>query len=122
MKSAIVPANSYEGVDYDAQCISTYQGIQVSMDFSQEEGYKFFKAMWEDGKEIWQNAYPVGANNDVPAMTLQAAATPLHAGSSRLSSRRAEASTCSYWASARTVTWASTSPAHPSRVPPGSAR
>ena len=80
VKSAIVPANSYEGVDYDAQCISTYQGVQVSMDFSQEEGYKFFKAMWEDGKEIWQNAYPVGANNDVPAMTLQAAATPLHAG------------------------------------------
>ena len=80
VKSAIVPANSYKGVDYDAQCISTYQGVQVGMGFSQEEGYKFFKAMWEDGKEIWQNAYPVGANNDVPAMTLQAAATPLHAG------------------------------------------
>ena len=79
-KSAIVPAGAYEFNDYEAQCISTYQGIQVSMDFSQEEGYKFFKAMWEDGKEIWQNAYPVGANNDVPAMTLQAAATPLHAG------------------------------------------
>ncbi len=80
VKSAVVPANSYEGVDYDAQCISTYQGIQVSMDFTQEEGYAFFKAMWEDGKEIWQNAYPVGAGNDVPAMTLQAASTPLHAG------------------------------------------
>ena len=36
VKSAVVPANSYEGVDYDAQCISTYQGIQVSMDFTQE--------------------------------------------------------------------------------------
>ena len=80
VKSAIVAANSYEGIDYDAQCISTYQGVQVSMDFTQEEGYAFFKAMWEDGKEIWQNAYPVGAENDVPAMTLQAAATPLHAG------------------------------------------
>ena len=55
-KSAIVPAGAYEFNDYEAQCISTYQGIQVSMDFSQEEGYKFFKAMWEDGKEIWQNA------------------------------------------------------------------
>lgn len=80
-KSAIVGAGSYEfNPDYEAQCISTYQGVQVSMDFTQEEGYQFFKAMWEDGKEIWQNAYPVGANNDVPAMTLQAAATPLHAG------------------------------------------
>ena len=80
VKSAIVAAGSYEGMDYDAQCCSTYQGIQVSMGFTQEEGYAFFKAMWEDGKEIWQNAYPVGAGNDVPAMTLQAASTPLHAG------------------------------------------
>ena len=30
------------------------------------------KAMWEDGKELWQNAYPVGKDNDVLAMTLQA--------------------------------------------------
>lgn len=80
-KSAVVTAGSYEFMpDYDAQCVSTYQGIQVSMDFSQEQGYQFIKAMWEDGKEIWQNAYPIGANNDVLEMTLQAAATPLHAG------------------------------------------
>ncbi|MFR5794887.1 MAG: hypothetical protein ACLUI3_04500 [Christensenellales bacterium] len=38
------------------------------------------KAMWEDGKELWQNAYPVGKDNDVLAMTLQGAATPLQAG------------------------------------------
>ena len=50
------------------------------MSFSQEMGYRLFKAMWEDGKSIWQSAYPVGATNDVPEMTLQAASTPLHAG------------------------------------------
>ena len=48
--------------------------------FSQEDGYRFFKAMWEDGKSIWQTAYPVGARNDVPEMTLLAASTPLHPG------------------------------------------
>ena len=80
VKNAVVPANSYEGVDYDANCISTYQGIQVSMDFTQEQGYRMWKAMWEDGKSIWQAGYAVGADNDVPAMTLIAASTPLHAG------------------------------------------
>jgi TRAP transporter TAXI family solute receptor len=83
VKSAVVPANVYKGVDHDARCISTYQGVQVGMGFSQEQGYKFFKAMWEDGKAVWQNAYPVGAGNDVPAMTIQAASTFLHPGTVR---------------------------------------
>ena len=38
VKSAIVPANSYEGVDYDAQCISTYQGVQVLRVLFQSQG------------------------------------------------------------------------------------
>lgn len=80
IKSTIVPAGSYDGVDYDAQCMSTYQGIQVSMDFSQEDGYRMWKAMWEDGKDIWQKAYAVGADNNIPELTLTAASTPLHAG------------------------------------------
>lgn len=80
IKYATVKAGSYEGIDYDAQCLCAYQGIQCDLSFSQEDGYKIIKAMWEDGKEIWQNAYPVGKNNDALTMTLQAAATPLHAG------------------------------------------
>lgn len=80
VKTAVVPAGVYSGIDHEANTVSTYQGIQVNMDFPQEVGYKFFKAMWEDGKSIWQSAYPVGANNDVPDMTIQAASTPLHAG------------------------------------------
>lgn len=75
-----VAANSYEGVDYDIQTLCTYQGIQVDMSFSQELVYKMWKAMWEDYADVWKTAYVNGANNNVPEMTLQAASTPLHAG------------------------------------------
>ncbi len=75
-----VAAGSYEGVDYDVQTLCTYQGIQVDMSFSQELVYRMWKAMWEEYPEIWKTAYTNGANNNVPEMTLQAASTPLHAG------------------------------------------
>ena len=75
-----VPASAYDGIDHDTYCMSTFQGIQCSTDFSQEDGYRFFKAMWEDGKSIWQTAYPNGAKNNVPEMTLSTAKTPLQAG------------------------------------------
>ena len=75
-----VAANSYDGVNYDIQTLCTYQGIQVDMSFSQELVYKMWKAMWEDYADTWKTAYVNGANNNVPEMTLQAAKTPLHAG------------------------------------------
>jgi tartronate-semialdehyde synthase len=50
------------------------------MTFSQELVYKMWKCMWEDHSDIWKTAYVNGANNNVPEMTLQAAKTPLHAG------------------------------------------
>lgn len=78
--SGIVPAGAYDGVDYEIQTLCTYQGIQVDMSFSQELVYKMWKAMWEDYADIWKTAYVNGANNNVPEMTLQAAKTPLHAG------------------------------------------
>ena len=78
--SGTVPAGAYDGVDYEIQTLCTYQGIQVDMSFSQELVYKMWKAMWEDYADIWKTAYVNGANNNVPEMTLQAAKTPLHAG------------------------------------------
>lgn len=78
--SGIVPAGAYDGVDYEIQTLCTYQGIQVDMSFSQELVYKMWKAMWENYADIWKTAYVNGANNNVPEMTLQAAKTPLHAG------------------------------------------
>lgn len=80
LKSAVVPAGAYDGMTQDALCMSAYQGIQVDTSFSQEDGYRMWKAMWEDGKGIWQSAYAVGKDNNIPEMTLAAAATPLHAG------------------------------------------
>ena len=77
---SFLPTNAYSGVDYEVRCLVIHHGIQSDMSFSQEDGYKFFKAMWEDGKEIWQSAYPVGKDNDIPKITLEAALTPLHAG------------------------------------------
>ena len=77
---SFLPINAYKNVDYEVRCLATYHGLQTDMSFSQEEGYRFFKAMWEDGKEIWQQAYPIGKDNDIPKLTLDAALTPLHAG------------------------------------------
>lgn len=78
--TGVVPANSYDGVDYDVQTLCTYQGIQVDMSFSQELVYKMWKAMWEEYADTWKTAYVNGADNNIPEMTLQAAKTPLHAG------------------------------------------
>ena len=78
--TGIVPANAYDGVEEEIQTLCTYQGIQVDMSFSQELGYKMFEAMWEEYPESWKTAYTNGANNNIPEMTLQAASTPLHAG------------------------------------------
>ena len=75
-----LPKDAYGGVDYDVRCLISYHGIQTDTSFSQEEGYRFFKAMWEDGRVTWQRAYPSGKDNDVPDMTLKAAMTPLHPG------------------------------------------
>lgn len=75
-----VAAGAYDGVDYEVQTLCTYQGIQVDMSFSQELVYKMWKAMWEDYPDIWKTAYTNGAGNNIPEMTLQAASTPLHAG------------------------------------------
>ncbi len=77
---SFLPTNVYDGVDYEVRCLVVYHGIQSDMSFTQEEGYRFFKAMWEDGRDIWQKAYPVGKGNNVPKITLEAAMTPLHAG------------------------------------------
>ncbi len=82
VRLSFLPTNVYKGIEQDDEtsCLVTYHGIQSDMSFSQEDGYRFFKAMWEDGKEIWQHAYPVGKDNDIPRITLEAALTPLHAG------------------------------------------
>ncbi|MET3506216.1 TAXI family TRAP transporter solute-binding subunit [Halalkalibacter oceani] len=74
-----IPAGTYEGIDYDVNTVTVLMGAQATSELPQEVGYKMFKAIWEDGKDEWAAAYPVGAENDVPALTLESR-IPLHAG------------------------------------------
>lgn len=74
-----IPAGTYDGIDQDINTVGTPQGAQTTANLSQQDGYNIVKAMFEDGKSIWQAAYPSGAENDYVAMTL-ASTVPLHAG------------------------------------------
>ncbi|MGE4276696.1 MAG: TAXI family TRAP transporter solute-binding subunit [Lawsonibacter sp.] len=76
----IIPADTYDGVDYDVRVVGTPQGCQMMKDtFTQEEQYQLCKAIFEDGAAAWQSAYPTGAGNDLCELTLQSS-VPLAAG------------------------------------------
>ena len=74
-----IPAGTYDGVDHDVHTVGTPQGCQTTTAVSQQDGYNVCKAVFEDAKEKWQAAYPVGAENDLVELTL-ASSIPLHAG------------------------------------------
>lgn len=74
-----IPGGTYDGIDEDVNTVGTPQGAQTTSNLSQQDGYHIVKAMFEDGKSIWQAAYPSGAENDYVEMTL-ASTVPLHAG------------------------------------------
>ena len=74
-----IPANTYACIGYDINTIMTLMGIQTTTAMTQEMGYKMIKAMCEGGKKIWQASYPLGANNDILALTLESS-VPLQAG------------------------------------------
>ena len=74
-----VPAGTYDGIDYEVHTVGTPQGCQTTSDLSQQDGYNVCKAMFDQAADVWKAAYPVGANNDMVALTLSAS-IPLHAG------------------------------------------
>jgi len=74
-----VPGGTYDGVEEDVKTVGTPQGCQTTTALSQQDGYNICKAVFEDGKSVWQAAYPTGAENDYVALTL-ASTVPLHAG------------------------------------------
>lgn len=74
-----IPANTYEGIDYDVQVYSFMQGAQSSKNLSQEDGYKMVKAVFETQRSIWEEAMPNLAGADLVANSLSSA-IPLHAG------------------------------------------
>ena len=70
--SGVIPAGTYDGVDHDTNVVGTPQGCQTSVgNFTQQEQYQIFKAVMEDYADMWHEAYPVGANNDVIGLTLK---------------------------------------------------
>lgn len=75
----VVPGGTYKNIPKDVQTVGTPQGAVTTTALTQEDGYKFVKAMMEGGKSVWQAAYPTGANNDYVKLTL-ASSVPLHAG------------------------------------------
>lgn len=74
-----IPAGVYKGVDHEVKTVQVMMGAQTTSKLSQEDGYKFIKAMNEGGKEVWTAAYPLGAKNNMLELALLAK-TPLHAG------------------------------------------
>ena len=74
-----IPAGTYSGIDYEVHTVGTPQGCQTTAALSQQDGYNVCRAIFEDAADTWKAAYPVGANNDLVALTLSAS-IPLHAG------------------------------------------
>lgn len=75
-----IPAGAYDWLDHEVKTFQVYAGaMTLSTRLTQEEGYKIFKAMNEGGKSVWQNAYPLGADNDLLELT-PSLSIPLHAG------------------------------------------
>ena len=75
----VVPAGTYTGVDYDVLTILYPMGCQTTSDLSQEDGYKFVKAVWEEQRSIWESTLAQGANLEPIDMVLKSA-IPIHAG------------------------------------------
>jgi TRAP transporter TAXI family solute receptor len=75
----IIPAGTYEGIDYDVLTFTYPQGCQTTSDLSQEDGYKFVKAVWEDGRKIWESTLTLGASLKAIDMVLLSP-IPIHAG------------------------------------------
>ncbi len=70
--SGVIPAGTYDGVDHDTNVVGTPQGCQTRVgNFTQQEQYQIFKAVMEDYADMWHEAYPVGAGNDVIGLTLK---------------------------------------------------
>lgn len=74
-----IPGGTYDNIPDDVKTVGTPQGCQTTAALSQQDGYNICKAIFDEGKDIWQAAYPTGADNDYVALTL-ASTVPLHAG------------------------------------------
>lgn len=74
----VVPAGTYDNQTEDILTIQWLQGCQTSTELTQEDGYKMFKAIYEN-KDMWIDTMKTAEKNDMIQMTLSSP-IPLHAG------------------------------------------
>ena len=75
-----IKAGIYQGIDYDVNTVGQMESAVASTALSQEDAYKIISAMnTEEGKKIWESAYPSAKAVDMLELTLQSK-VPLHAG------------------------------------------
>ncbi len=75
---ALIPGGSFDNNPQEIQTLSYMQGAQTDDDLSQEDGYKFIKAVYEH-VDMWATAMPSASKQDVIKLTLNSPIL-LHAG------------------------------------------
>lgn len=72
----VIPGGTYDGIDSDALSFQFLGGVQASTRVTQEEGYKMFKAVYEN-PDMWKVTWPNYADMIETALI---SPIPLHAG------------------------------------------
>ena len=80
VKSTVIPANTYDGIDYDVNTFAMYAGVRVSKELSQEDVYKMCKAVFEDGRKDIESSFPGIKDMDMLQTAIDMSVLPLHAG------------------------------------------
>ncbi len=78
-----IPANTYEGVDYDTKSLAGGAQWMVSSDVSEQLVYDITKAMWNDSsKKLFSNGHPKARMIKIDT-ALSGVTIPLHAGAAK---------------------------------------
>ncbi|MNF38596.1 alkanesulfonate transporter substrate-binding subunit [compost metagenome] len=80
LERAVIPANTYKGVDHDAQTVSVQTLVVSNTELSEEDAYQIVKAVFENKAEL------ESMNHAFKQTTLEGAAdtlVPLHPGAAR---------------------------------------
>lgn len=80
VKPAVIPANTYAGIDYDVNTFAMYAGLRLSKELSQEEVYKMSKAVFDEGYSEIEASFPGIKDIDMLQAAIDMSVLPLHAG------------------------------------------
>ena len=77
----VIPANTYDFAAYDVRTFQVVGSVQTTTELSQEDGYKFIKAVFEgSGYDTVVAAYPATGKYDLVDLLLSSACSKLHSG------------------------------------------